>query len=422
MSLSNIKVKHLPSIFPNIDFEPDINANSYRWRSDVELISSIVNLPRAFATVEKPLVSERYAVQTVIYESGVLDFKVDENQKITISQFAETVEIITDEGETIDARIVDAPISEIDGSQLFNVSLEVKRLVPDFQAVNNFLERQFIVAKVGEANLNKLTINTNPDWTNAKALGSVQFPSGYDFATTPHKFRLDVGDGYQTVIVSTTCATQADIVDAINNEIISVLYTYGKDGDFRAFDGGTYIGFTSQTNDANTFFDIATVPTQADQLLDLLGVDGGRYDNTVALDSAFNAIGNTFTFLTRLMPEFATIKESENSETLDGIELPVYSNTFATLTMKFYLDDTEPVIGQFTEAQAFAYYVPNTFYIDDTGQPSGVAAEIQVNGSPVNYTALSQVEISEEPNENLIGLKEFDITIKYANIQNYRLR
>ncbi len=423
MSLSTLTIKYIPAIFPNVDFTDTINVNTYRFVDDIELEIVEIRTDKPYKVVDFTNLSQNWLIQTQVYEKGILYIDVNENQKIDLSKVADSVTIVTDEGEEINAEVLDISYTQFTDIWKYRAKLSIKKLKNDELSVNSYLISDNLLdsedGRFATTELNRLNLTTNPAWINIKIEGDQYFENGEDFSIDNKDFGFKYNGGGTTtvtVIVDATAtpppAYHQQVVNAINTAVGVAGVT-----EMEAYNGGRFVGFRSTTSvPADTFEFIAGT---TDDLLVFLGVSAGIYSNNVPLDSTFDGESNAMTFHTRLEPEFKQTLEENESELVDGIQLPVYSNEFLTITLDFFLDNVIAKYGTYTEAQAFDYYVGQTWYIDTASAPKGEEIDIRAT---TQYDALENIAVEKIENDALIGVEHRRVTMKYAQLQNYRYR
>ncbi len=420
MSITQLTAKYLYAILPNEDFELIANINEYREVSEPQIEEVSIRTEQFKRSIDYPLRSQKHRVQTQLYELRKIFIDINENQKIDLFKHVDSLVVENDEGEIYDANVIDAEYNEFKGVWKWEGVLQLKKLVNDELAISNYLIQQYILdsenGQFAATELNRLILTVNPDWINARSNGTEYFPTGKNFSSDNKDFRiLDTAATGFTVTITADAASHSDIVTSINSALAAAspsAVTFVE-----AFDGGSFIGLVSTTGDSSDEFELKN--GISDDALAFFGWTEDTYENAVPLDETFDDESNTMTFYTKLMPYFFQTQEENETVLVDGIQLPVYKNSFLTLVLDFYLDSYIARYGTLTESQAFDYYVSNVWYVDDNGNAAGQEIDIE---NTTQYNAIESLQIEKIDNDDLIGVEQRRITVKYAQLQNYSYR
>jgi hypothetical protein len=286
------------------------------------------------------------------------------------------------------------------------------------ESVVNYLDKKHLRTSesgyLADAALNRLILTVNPLWGVATTKGTVQFSSGFDYSVDNKDFKVDIGAGDVTVTVDDDATgDQDDVVTAVN----SALTDAALNASVVAFNGVSGIGIRRVQSGSTTTLKLTS--GVSDDFLAQAGITAATYTGDYAIDSVFEGQSETLTFYTKLNPYFPTETAESETENIDGIEIPVYDNTFRYLELDFILDDLTAIYGTFTDLQAFDYYVGKTWYKDSSGNPKGEKITLY---TATDYEGLEMVSVEKIENDSLVNLGIRRVKMKINQLQNYRFR
>lgn len=170
---SQIRIKYIPAIFPNYNFE-DRKYVDYR----------IVKLPEknitkiltdSHYTKINELITKSQLVQTIVYEQYEIELFIHENIGIDYTKIAGQVTFITDEGDIYNAEVISINYDKVESSYFYHVILRFYAISNDTDAISNYCDETFISNVYGLANVNNLTLQLK------KNIDTLDFEGGSTF-------------------------------------------------------------------------------------------------------------------------------------------------------------------------------------------------------------------------------------------------
>lgn len=155
-----ITLKHIPALFPNIDFTDIRIVECREIRVTNAEVSSFVT-ENAHKRVDYPLFSRKQKVQSLFYPQYYFEFYVKELENIPLFQCADFCRIETDQGEIFDTFDVTAEIEKVEDTFNFKVTIKFKLIKSDEEVINNYLCNDFILEKFGSENLYKIVFHNS---------------------------------------------------------------------------------------------------------------------------------------------------------------------------------------------------------------------------------------------------------------------
>lgn len=420
MALINIALSRIPGLKPVVSFSDKIDVEYHDIYPVLEPKIPVLT-PKQFATSENPLNFRNQKIQTQYYESFTLTITVNQSINTNLLILAENITITDRDTTTYQLRELESyDIVDVADSRFKKVII-VFNIEGDFlESVVNYLDKKHIRTTesgyLADSALNRLILTVNPDWYIAAfEVGTNAFGSGFDFAANDKDFNVTVRffDGSSNTRGFTLDQTTTDlttVVAEVNSKIGATAFAAW----IEAYDAG-FVGIRSIAGIVKSIELIAG----SDDFLALAGLTAGTYTATSSLDDNFAAQGDTLTFYTKLNPYFPIETQESESENVDGINIPVYDNTFRFLEIDFILDDNIKIYGTFTDFQAFMYYVGRTWYKDSSGDPKGEKITLY---TATEYEGLEVVSIEKIENDSLVNMEIVRLKMVINQLQNFRFK
>lgn len=160
MSINTINIKFIPALFPGVDFQDTI-ISTYRIIEMNEYYPVLIETDRKFSSIFNRNYSKNQTVQSIIYKKYQLEIFVTENTKIDNVKYADNIIIVTNEGETFEAKIINITYDTQPDSTITHATLEFYRISDDSNAVNNYLIGDYILQRADITEVYRLRFTSN---------------------------------------------------------------------------------------------------------------------------------------------------------------------------------------------------------------------------------------------------------------------
>jgi hypothetical protein len=154
-----LNIRHIPAWFPSVDFEDQKFIYNSRVVKTPEMARVTIETPKKHATVDNP-VYRKLLVQTQVYNNYQLELWIKEHVNIDLVKDAESVRVITSEGDIIDCKVTEINYEKLEGNYTFHCVLTFYSLADNEKSINTYLTSDWLNQRFG-INLHRLTFECN---------------------------------------------------------------------------------------------------------------------------------------------------------------------------------------------------------------------------------------------------------------------
>lgn len=169
-----IKIKFIPAVFPAIDFEDTLIAQTRVVKMPENRVE-ISQTDKKYATVNNRNYTDNQIIQSIVYNRYTLEVYFTENIEIDNIKIADNIEVFTTDGEIFNAKVINLSYDKPDGNGTINkLTFEFYKIQNDSKSINNYLTSDFLLQRYSENNLyviefsNNKNIDTETDFENGE--------------------------------------------------------------------------------------------------------------------------------------------------------------------------------------------------------------------------------------------------------------